>query len=238
MHAAAAAAAAPAAGDPVGAYHHAVSECRRMQERMQNDPNSVTDVMRRDFVLDSLATSMTASDAAEYVTQTRLPKLVPFIHNVEECLSSLDQYGLTSERCDDCLGLARRARMRSNEVESDVKEMSVAANEWYFAAINVYSDISDRSMNIDPARMFQALERRKNTLRRLEECVEVSEQIHQMHARAWRMAQYFFSGQAARDEDARRSSVTRCIKCEYKHPRRSQGGSRKKRKPRKTHRRR
>ena len=227
-------------GDPVGAYHHAVSECRRTQERMQNDPTSVTDVMRRDFVIASLATSMTASDAAEYVTQTRLPKLVPFIHNVEECLSSLDQHGLTSERCDDCLGLARRARMRSNEVESDVKEMSVAANEWYFTAINVYSDISDRSMNIDPARMFQALERRKNTLRRLEECVEVSEQIHQMHARAWRMAQYLNSGQAARDEDARRSSVARCSKGEYKHPRRSQGGSRKKRlhKPRKTHRRR
>lgn len=227
-------------GDPVGAYHHAVSECRRTQERMQNDPTSVTDAMRLDFALASFATSMTASDAAEYVTQTRLPKLVPFIHNVEECLSSLDQHGLTSDRCDDCLGLARRAQARSNEVESAVKEMSVAANEWYFTALSVYSDISDRSMNIDPARMLQVNERRKYTLRRLEECVDVSEQIHQMHARAWRMAHYLNSGQAARDADARRSSVTRCSKRNFEFPGRSQGGSRKTRlrKPRKTHKRR
>ena len=228
----------PHHGDPLGAYRAANTACESMEAIMQEDPNNVTDVMRQNFVLASLATSMTASNTADHLAKTRGPQIMSMIRNAEECLSNLVQHGMTLERCAHCLVFAHRAMTQTNYMEPAVNELQVAANVWYRTAVRVNSEIDDVAMRIDPARIVQADERRRKTDRILMVCTDVNRRVQQMHAGALRMAQYLNSGQAGRDADARRSSVTRCSKGECKNPRRSQGGSRKKRKTRKTHRRR
>jgi hypothetical protein len=217
--------------DPVVAFSSAQTVCEILQERMQEDPNNVTDDIRRDFVLASLATSVAACDAAEYVNQTKTPGILADEAHVMNML----QEGLTLANRLNFITTANRARAVANNTESIVNYMMVAANRWHRDAVSVNLEIENVAMRIDPVRMHASDERRANMDRIHDDCFARRIRIQDLHNTA-RVA-YQDVGVGAL---ARRSSVTRCSKGECKNPRRSQGGSRKKRprKPRKTHQRR
>ena len=110
----------------------------------------MTDVIRRDFVLVSLATSVAACDAAEYVNQTKTPLILADEAHVMNIL----QYGLTLDNRLNFITIANRARDVANNAESIVHHM-VAANKWHHAAVSVNLEIHDDAMHIDPARVVQ-----------------------------------------------------------------------------------
>jgi len=220
--------------DPVDAFRSANRACESMLERMRLDPNNVTDDMRRDFVLASLATSAAACDAAEYANQTKTPRIMADEARVLHTL----HYGLNFAEIDDFMGSAGRARRVSNDMEHTVHNMRVAANRWHRDAVSVNSEIDDVAMRIDPARIHASDDRLINVIRILDECRALSFRIHTLHDEAIDLVVDLRFGRAAAGADARRSSVTRCSKGKCNPPRRSQGGSRKKRKTRKTHKRR
>lgn len=222
--------------DPVVAFSSAQVVCEILQERMLEDPNNVTDDIRRDFVLVSLATSVAACDAAEYINQTKTPVILADEAHAMNVL----QEGLTLANRLNFITTADRARAVANNAESIVNYMMVAANRWHRDAVSVNLEIGDVAMRIDPVRMHASDERRATLIRIHDDCLARRIRIQDLHNAA-RVA-YQDVGVGAL---SRRSSVTNRPRCnkgkgECKPQRRSQGGSRKTRphKSRKTHRRR
>lgn len=229
--------------DSVAVFRSAQEICEILQERMQEDPNNVTDDMRRYFVITSLATSVAACDAAKYVNQTKTPGILADEAHVMNML----QHGLTVDNRLNFITTADRARAVANNAESIVKYMMVAANRWHRHAVSVNLEIHDVAMRIDPARIHASDERRANVDRIHDYCFARRIRIQDLHNAAvvayedvgvGALARSLRFGRAA-NADARRTTVVRCSKGkECKPNRRSRGGSRKKRKPRKTHKRR
>jgi len=218
--------------DPIVTFSSAQAVCEILQERMQDDPNNVTDDIRRDFVIASLATSVDACDAAEYANQTKTPGILADEAHVMNML----QHGLTVNNRLNCITIADRARAVANNAESLVNYMMVAANRWRRHAMSVNLEIDDVAMRIDPARIHALDERIINMDRMHDDCFARRIRIQDLHNAA--VVAYSDVGVGAL---ARRRSV-RPIHCskgkgECNPPRRSQGGSRKTRprKTRKTH---
>ena len=219
--------------DPVVAFSSAQTVCEILQERMLEDPNNVTDDIRRDFVLVSLATSVAACDAAEYVNQTKTPGILADEAHVMNML----QHGLTLDNRLNCITTANRARDVANNAESIVNYMMVAANRWHRDAVSVNMEIDDVAMRIDPVRMHESDERRANMDRIHDDCLARRIRIQDLHNAARVAYQDVGVGALARRRSVRPIHCSKG-KGECNPPRRSQGGSRKKRKPRKTHKRR
>ena len=217
--------------DPIFVFSFVQTGCENLQERMQDDPKHVTDEIRRHFVIASLATALAACDAAEYVNQTKTPGILAD----EAHVMNMMQYALTVHNRLNFITTADRAREVAINAESIVNYMIVAANRWRRVAVRVNSEIRDVAMRIDSARIHALDERIINVDRIHDDCF----------ARRISIQDLYNAAVAYADVDvgalARRSSV-RPIHCskgkgECKHPRRSQGGSRKirLRNPRKTH---
>ena len=211
--------------DPIETFSSAQVVCEILQERMQDDPNNVTDGIRRDFGLASLVTSLDACDAAEYAKQTKTPGILADEAHVMNML----QHGLTVNNRLNCLTIADRARAVANNAESLVNYMMVAANRWRRRAMSVNLEIDDVAMRIDPARIHALDERLINVVRMHDDFVARRIRIQDLHNAV--VVAYADVGVGAL---ARRRSHCSKGKGECKPPRNSHGGSRK-RKSRKMH---
>jgi hypothetical protein len=210
--------------DPIETFISAQVVCEILQERMQDDPNNVTDGIRRDFVLASLVTSLDACDAAEYVNLTKTPGILADEAHVMNML----QYGLTVNNRLNCLTIADRARAVANHAESLVNHMMVAANKWRRHAMSVNFQIDDVAMRIDPERIHALDERLINVDRMHDDFFARRIRIQDLHNAV--VVAYADVGVGA----LARRRVFHCSKKGECKPPRSQGGSRK-RKSRKTH---